>query len=235
MFEPGGPTFFELTHQALVSTHRGYELLAPKFDHTPFRTPAVLLDPVERFLAHNGPVGDALDVCCGTGAATARLRRLTTGRVVGFDFSAGMLAQAERAVPDAEFHEGDARALPYHRDFDLAVSFGAFGHFRVHEQPAFLAGIFRALRPGGRFVFITAQQPPLLHPRALVYRAFNLVMRIRNRILKPKFVMYYLNFLLPEAQQRLEDAGFQVTIQDLDAQGPFPRAKLVVATRPKGS
>lgn len=232
MFQPDGPTFLELTHQALVSTKQGYELLAPKFDKTPFRTPAMLLDPVERFLAENGPVGDALDVCCGTGAATARLRRLTDGRVVGVDFSPNMLAQAERAVPGAEFHQADARALPYDEEFDLAVSFGAFGHFDLHEQPAFLASIFRALRPGGRFVFITSEDVSLFHPRALIYRAFNLVMRIRNAVLDPPFIMYYLNFLLPVCAERLEHAGFVVEVRPLDANGPFPRARLVIATRP---
>ena len=47
MFSPGGPTFRELMQQALASTERGYDLLAPKFDLTPFRTglglPAALL------------------------------------------------------------------------------------------------------------------------------------------------------------------------------------------------
>lgn len=231
MFHPDGPSFLELTHQALVSTQRGYELLAPKFDHTPFRTPAVLLDPVERFLQANGPIGDAIDVCCGTGAATERLRRLTDGRVVGVDFSPNMLAHAERAVPDADFHEADARALPYDQEFDLAVSFGAFGHFDLHEQPAFLASIHRALRPGGRFVFITSERVSPLHPRAVVYRAFNAVMRVRNAVIKPPFIMYYLNFLLPECAGRLEAAGFDVQVHPLDADGPFPRARIVVATR----
>ena len=39
MYHPDGPTFWELARQALSSTTRGYDLLAPKFDVTPFRTP----------------------------------------------------------------------------------------------------------------------------------------------------------------------------------------------------
>jgi hypothetical protein len=39
MFYPQGPTLRELAVQALSSTERGYDLLAPKFDYTPFRTP----------------------------------------------------------------------------------------------------------------------------------------------------------------------------------------------------
>jgi SAM-dependent methyltransferase len=153
------------------------------------------------------------------------------GQVVGVDFSPGMLQIARSHVPGARFELGDALNLPYEQAFDLAVSFGAFGHFRVHEQPTLLAGIHRALRPGGRFVFVTSERPGPLHPTAWLYRAFNLVMRVRNRLLQPRFVMYYLNFLLPEAEARLRDAGFQVEVQPLDATGPFRRAKLVIATR----
>ena len=44
MFRPGGPTFVELARQALSSVERGYDLLAPKFDLTPFRTHDELLE-----------------------------------------------------------------------------------------------------------------------------------------------------------------------------------------------
>ena len=43
MFHGPGPTFFELARQVLSSTERGYDLLAPKFDLTWFRTPDRLI------------------------------------------------------------------------------------------------------------------------------------------------------------------------------------------------
>src|SRR5713101_6986048 len=73
MFHPNGPTFFELAEQALSSTERGYDLLAPKFDHTPFRTPDEVLDRVVEQLRPLGPFASALDVCCGPCAASASL------------------------------------------------------------------------------------------------------------------------------------------------------------------
>ena len=45
MFHPEGPTFAELARQALSSVERGYDLLAPKFDRTPYRTPDALILP----------------------------------------------------------------------------------------------------------------------------------------------------------------------------------------------
>jgi hypothetical protein len=58
----------ELAMQALSSVEGGYDLLAPKFDHTVFRTPDGVLDATAGALRPRGPFGRGLDVCCGTGA-----------------------------------------------------------------------------------------------------------------------------------------------------------------------
>ena len=63
MFHPKGPSFLELARQALSSTERGYDLLAPKFDYTPFRTPQWLLDAVAKPLREMGPFRSGLDLC----------------------------------------------------------------------------------------------------------------------------------------------------------------------------
>lgn len=55
MFTKQGPTVRELAVQALSSTERGYDLLAPKFDHTPYRTPDRVLDAVTRECAASAP------------------------------------------------------------------------------------------------------------------------------------------------------------------------------------
>src|SRR5829696_9130822 len=91
MFHPRGPTFWELARQALSSTERGYDLLAPKFDYTPFRTPDVVLETCAACLGEPRSIDAALDLCCGTGAAMHVLRPLCRQRVVGIDMSQGML------------------------------------------------------------------------------------------------------------------------------------------------
>ncbi|MGZ4334250.1 MAG: class I SAM-dependent methyltransferase [Gaiellaceae bacterium] len=50
-----------------------------------------------------------LDVACGTGFLTERLR----GDVVGLDQSARMLREARRRLPDGTFVQGDALELPF--------------------------------------------------------------------------------------------------------------------------
>ena len=160
MFSPQGPSLRELAMQALSSVEGGYDLLAPKFDHTPFRTPDGLLDATAGALRPLGPFGRGLDVCCGTGAGMRVLISVCQGPIMGVDFSAGMLAQARSAHPDATWVRADVRALPFAEAFDLAVSFGALGHFLPAERPALFAGVHRTLRPGGVFAFpIGAPQP----------------------------------------------------------------------------
>src|SRR5204863_169680 len=83
------------------TAERGYDLLAPKFDYAPFRTPQQIIDAVGRRLAALGPFRAGLDVCCGTGAAMAMLRPLCTERVVGIDFSHGMLEMCRMRTADA--------------------------------------------------------------------------------------------------------------------------------------
>lgn len=237
MFHPKGPTLRELAVQALSSTERGYDLLAPKFDYTPFRTPDLVLEKVADYLRPLGPFGSALDVCCGTGAAMRVLRPLVRDRLVGLDISAGMLEEARQRTADApgsaalEFVRGDALRSPFNGAFDLAVCFGALGHILTEEQSCFVEQVARALRLGGRFVFVTGYMPPLWSPNYWWRRTFNGVMRVRNWLYSPPFIMYYLTFLLPEVQQLLERHGFTVELPDVQFAWPFQELRLVVATR----
>src|SRR5271166_6777242 len=123
VFSPRGPSLRELAMQALSSVEDGYDLLAPKFDHTPFRTADGILDATADALRPLGPFGRGLDVCCGTGAGMRVLGSVCQGPVTGVDFSAGMLTRGRRARPAAGWVQADARALPFAGGFDLAVSF----------------------------------------------------------------------------------------------------------------
>jgi ubiquinone/menaquinone biosynthesis C-methylase UbiE len=237
VYHPEGPTFLELMRQALASTERGYDLIAPKFDHTPFRTPDPVLEAMTREIREAGDVRSALDVCCGTGAAMSHLRALCTERVVGLDFSHGMLDEARRRVAEApgkaaiELVHGDALALPFDAEFDVVTSVGAFGHIVPEDEDRFVSGIARALRPGGRFVFATGEMPSVTSAWWWAARSFNAVMRVRNALLHPQFIMYYLTFLWPGVRARLERHGFRVEARRGACPPPYDRAIIVVATK----
>ncbi|MEU7348681.1 class I SAM-dependent methyltransferase [Streptomyces bacillaris] len=241
MFTKQGPTLRELAVQALSSTERGYDLLAPKFDHMPYRTPDRVLDSVTRALEPLGPFGTGLDVCCGTGAGVGVLRQVCRERVVGVDFSAGMLAEARAALPPGEggpavdWVRADALALPFAPGFDLALSIGAFGHFLPADRFGLFAEVYGSLRPGGRFVFPIGA-PPAVGSRAYwSLLGFDAAMRVRNAVWRPKFIMYYRTFRLSDVLDDLTDAGFTVELRALTDLGQrpdgSPRARLVVAAR----
>jgi SAM-dependent methyltransferase len=211
VFSSQGPSLRELAVQALSSVEGGYDLLAPKFDYTPFRTSDGVLDATVSALRPLGPFGQGLDVCCGTGAGMRVLRSLCQGRIAGVDFSDGMLTQARSGHPDARWVRADARALPFAGAFDLAVSFGALGHFLPAERPALFAGVYRALRPGGVFAFPIGALPPVTSPGYWALLGFDVAMRVRNAVWRPPFVMYYRTFPPHAVRRDLTASGFTVT------------------------
>jgi ubiquinone/menaquinone biosynthesis C-methylase UbiE len=223
--------------QALSSTERGYDLLAPKFDYTPFRTPDAVLGELAKAIGGNRSIDSALDVCCGTGAAMRALRPLCRERIVGIDFSEGMIEEARRRLEGApgdariEFSRGDVLAMTFKDEFDVVTSVGAFGHIERHDEDRFVEGIWRALVPGGRFAFATGRRPPPTSTWFWAAHTFNGVMRVRNAILKPAFIMYYLTFLWPEVGPLLERHGFRVQGLEGRCAHPYERAVIVVATK----
>lgn len=244
MFEEDGPTFGELMKQALQSTKGGYDLLAPKFDKTPFRTPDPLIEKTLEVIEE--PVPAALDVCCGTGAVMKLLRPKCTERLVGLDFSPKMIDEAKRHLglsgafgdiaqssdgPRVEFVERDLFSMEFDREFDVVTCFGAFGHVLPEAEPRFVDLVRKALKPGGRFVFVTAEEPPFYNPRAMMARGFNAVMKVRNAIVSPPFIMYYLTFMLPEVERLLKWKGFEVEKHAGRFDPPFDKAIIVSARR----
>jgi trans-aconitate methyltransferase len=88
-----------------------------------------------------------LDLGCGDGVLTATLAA-AGAEVVGVDSSPEMVAAAKARGLDARVMDG--RALAFEAPFDAVFSNAAL-HWMT-EPDAVLAGVARALRPGGRFV-----------------------------------------------------------------------------------
>ena len=161
------------------------------------------------------------------------LRPLTRRRVVGLDFSQRMMEVGRDLLADApgearlEFVRANVLDLPLaDGQFDIAACFGALGHVRPKDEPHFVMQIARVLKPGGRFIFATSTMPPLWSVRYWFSRGFNAAMHIRNLIVRPPFVMFYLTFLLPRSQRLLEKHGFDVSVTSV-----MRDLKLVVATK----
>jgi trans-aconitate methyltransferase len=90
-----------------------------------------------------------LDLGCGTGHLTAQIAE-SGARVTGVDRSAEMVAAARLKYPNLKFEISDARNLTFREEFDAVFS-NATLHW-IHEPELVLQGVWRALRPDGRFV-----------------------------------------------------------------------------------
>lgn len=88
-----------------------------------------------------------LDLGCGDGALTVRIVERGAA-VVGADASAPFVAAARARGLDARLIDG--HALPFEAEFDAVFSNAAL-HWMI-EPERVIAGVARALKPGGRFV-----------------------------------------------------------------------------------
>lgn len=93
---------------------------------------------------------DVLDLGCGTGNLTRKIRGMTGGRVVGVDPSEGMIREAalNLAGKDASHLVVTAEELTFDEEFDVIFCNSAFQWFR-DPQIAF-RNCHNTLRNGGR-------------------------------------------------------------------------------------
>jgi len=100
--------------------------------------------------------GDALELACGTGILTARLRdRLQGGvKLVATDLSKAMLEHAKKklAGKEIEWREADMTKLPFDDGSFGAVVCG-FGFMFVPDRAAAFGEARRVLKEGGALVF----------------------------------------------------------------------------------
>ncbi len=127
----------------------------------------------------NPATASVLDIATGTGDLALELERAGFGNVVGLDFSAPMLHEAERKAreqPDGpslvSWVQGDAMALPFAGETFDAVTVG-FGLRNMPDYLGALREVARVLKPGGTFVCL--ETSPL--PTPMLRTAFESAMR----------------------------------------------------------
>ncbi len=99
-----------------------------------------------------------LDVACGEGSLAVAMAKMGI-KVTGIDQSAQMIAlakdRAKSAKVKADFMVEDMRSLPFEGEFDLVTCFFDSLNYMLSVadlQDAFV-GAYRALRPGGFYIF----------------------------------------------------------------------------------
>ena len=105
-----------------------------------------------------------LDVCCGTGILTHLVATsFPTSKIVGVDFSPGMLNVAQKRLPSINFLEHDIcneqMLCSLDNDFDLVIS--SYGIHNIHGnkyKEKALKNIFNTLKIGGKFITLDLLQ-----------------------------------------------------------------------------
>jgi toxoflavin synthase len=122
---------------------------------------------VPSFMGLVGPIGgrSVLDLACGEGFYTRRLKDAGASRVVGVDSSPAMVSLAQKS--DAanrepiEYHCLDVQNLDLGEQFDLVTAAYLLNYAADEGQlTEFCQVVARHLRPGGRFVGINAHPEP---------------------------------------------------------------------------
>lgn len=176
---------------------------------------------------------ELLDIACGEGHFTRRLRQAGASKVVGLDISERMieLARAQEALQPLgiDYVVGDATDLarpPQNFDIVTCAYLMVYARSRA-ELDRMCAGIASRVRPGGRFVTINVN-PNIYHydPRP-DYRKYGFEVRLADHayegapidftVLVGEAGLHIQNYYMPVQAYRsaLEAAGFtDVVVRD---------------------
>ena len=148
-----------------------------------------------------------LDLGCGDGVLAAKLAEMGC-EVVGVDTSEMQVAAARKLGVDARVLAGEA--LPFREEFDAVFSNAAL-HWMLRPDEV-VAGVWRALKPGGRFVAEMGGHGCVETIKAALVEALN-----RRGIAGESFVPWFFP-TIEDYSVRLRKAGFAISYISL-----FPR------------
>ena len=100
-----------------------------------------------------------LDLACGEGFYSRLVRERGAGRVVGVDWSSGMIGLAIAAEKESplgiKYRVGDAMAYQTDERFDIVAAAYLLNYADTEEKLAAMCRtVARSLKPGGRFVTV---------------------------------------------------------------------------------
>jgi ubiquinone/menaquinone biosynthesis C-methylase UbiE len=149
-----------------------------------------------------------LDLCCGSGQATQYLVQYSQD-VTGLDISPVSLERAKRNVPQAQYVEALAEAMPFGDDgFDVVHTSVAMHEMKPEQLRQILQEVYRILKPGGVFAMMDFHKPT-------------------NLLFLPGLTLFLWLFETETSWQLLEtdlvgllkDVGFRVVEQTFQAGG----------------
>ena len=108
-----------------------------------------------------------LDLCCGQGRHAIPLAQRGY-KITGLDLSGDLLRVAEENAEHQDLRirwiHSDMRKIPFTEEFDAIINiFTSFGYLENEdEDQRVLQQVYKALKPGGRFLLETVYQPKVV-------------------------------------------------------------------------
>jgi 2-polyprenyl-3-methyl-5-hydroxy-6-metoxy-1,4-benzoquinol methylase len=159
-----------MSQQTLDSVRQRFERDAQSFDaiyrlersplsrwfNTTFRK--AVFERYDLTFKHAGDVTSkaVLDIGCGSGVYSVDFARRGARRVLGVDFSAGMLEIARREAKDhgvqgvCQFTQANFLDYPLTERFDVAIAIGVYDY--LPDPLTFMKKMVKAVSPGGRII-----------------------------------------------------------------------------------
>ncbi len=105
------------------------------------------------------PQTKVLDLCCGSGQTTQYLVKRSQ-HVTGLDASPLSLKRARQNVPNANYVEAFAEAMPLpDAQFDVVHSSAAMHEMEPQQRQQIFREVYRVLKPGGIFTMVDFHRP----------------------------------------------------------------------------
>ena len=189
--------------------------------HTKYTVGPALEADVDRVLKLK-PHEALLDVGTGPGSFPGRLRAQGhAGRLVGLDFSQGMVDEATRAHPNIEFLQGDAMNLPFaHSSFDVVTARHMLYHVPNIRQA--LEECKRVLKPSGRFLAATNADGYLREFWQAVRQTLEGETAFETFLREHSDPRFFHGDLVNHVRSVFDDVHFEITDSALEFPNPEP-------------
>ena len=142
------------------------------------------------------------EIGCGTGyVLTGVQNAFSELQVTGSEIHLTGLPYARQRLPNASLYQMDARAIPFHEEFDVIGAFDVLEH--IEEDSAVLKEMYDAVRPGGGILLTVPQHAWLwsdvddysFHKRR--YAKDDFLEKIVSAGFRIRRITSFVSFLLP--------------------------------------
>lgn len=161
-----------------------------------------------------GPVGDVLELACGTGIWTEQLLRVGQ-HITALDASAEVIEinRAKLKADNVTYEQADLFQWEPARQYDLVFFSFWLSHVPPDKLAGFLQTVARAVRPGGQVFIVDSRPAPTSSAQNHAPYEEGSVYHTRKLNDGREFMIYKVFYTPDTLRAALADAGLNATVQ----------------------